>query len=753
MSEDPGITMEEAELAEGNGLLGGDEVSHRDRDVAEDIDEAPEDLMTDMKLEDEIDELRLTDPDFQWSYHIEIYPWNADDMTENFVRLLKLADFTQIFMKKKRACRETREQEESVGDKLQDRQRKGSIHLYTDSFQNAKLIIRSSTWKAMVSKQLTFEITRREPQSGVVESAYLEVDTYTACKCRYRDKPKGEFKDRTAKVSCIPGTMSREFLDVVLCRAIPVIGGSSVKEYYQERDEKLHQKLSQIKDFDGYIKSLDFDCLSRGSCRAFVTAHKNVYLDGQRISIVANSKETMNAALIAQRQLPNPGVPELALNSEMDTKSQLQFGGGTVTNPGMLRGNLYSHVSHSGRGGMLRETTGLAVSGRGRGLGRSTLLPQRPASNTFTRSGPGMPVPMTGRQKMNEKMRRSNPSQPLSNNMFSSQGGPLVPRGAMNASLGESFKQEIASLQKQLQQNTAELEAKIAMLRESTNPGSLYCENDGEWDETAFGEKEDLSEESFASFGGEDYSNPELSTNYHLGLAEDLVNQRGIGTSDSRALPGLNVQSKSTDSRAEPQRGIQPGSSAVTQEMVAGQSVVPHGDFVQMSTSFADGTPISQLAIMSMLQTRPGQILQHIMGQLPQAGSGQVPQMLPGQIPQTISGQIHQTMAGQMPQIVPGQLTQTMLGQTPQPSPAQLAQALLEQMAQVLPADLPQQNHRPIFKPTPGQVGQPSSRHIPLSGQIHTHRGGGGRGGGSPFQRMRGGFRGRGKQMSGSGGW
>ena len=49
----------------------------------------------------------------------------------------------------------------------------------------------------------------------------------------------------------------------------------------------------------------------------------------------------------------------------------------------------------------------------------------------------------------------------------------------MTTSLGESFKQEIASLQKQLQQNTAELEAKIAMLRESTNSGAFYVENDG----------------------------------------------------------------------------------------------------------------------------------------------------------------------------------------------------------------------------------------------------------------------------------
>ena len=45
-------------------------------------------------------------------------------MTENFVRLLKLADFSQVFMRKKGACKENGEPE-SVDDKLHDRQRKG----------------------------------------------------------------------------------------------------------------------------------------------------------------------------------------------------------------------------------------------------------------------------------------------------------------------------------------------------------------------------------------------------------------------------------------------------------------------------------------------------------------------------------------------------------------------------------------------------------------------------------------------------
>ncbi|RUS88423.1 hypothetical protein EGW08_003819 [Elysia chlorotica] len=733
MSDDPGMTMEEVEEAEENELLGGEEENHADTSATDDLEETPEDLMTDMKLEDEIDELRQTDPDFQWTYHIEVYPWSADDMTENFVRLLKLADFTQIFMRKKGVSKENGEPE-SVDDKLHDRQRKGSIHFYAENLQSAKNIIRSSTWKAMISKQLTFEITRRQPGSNVLESAYLEVDTYSACKCRYRDKPKGEFKDRTAKVSCIPGTISREFLDVVFCRAYAVTGGSSVKEYFKEKDGKLQQKLSQIKDFDG---SLDFDCLSRGSCRAFVTAHKNVYIEGQRISIVANNKETMvappaapcvapsavnYAAIVGKRKLPNAEVPELLPHfPEMDTKPQVHVppSRASLTHQTLGRVAMATHGSQAGRGGMTREPSGLAMSGRGRGMARSALPPQRPLSTTMIRSGPGMPVPMTGRQKMNEKMRRSNqgllPGPPVSSGTFSTQGGQMVPRNAMTASLGESFKQEIAALQKQLQQNTAELEAKIAMLRESTNSGAYYEESDGIWDETAFGEDDEYSQDSFLSSGDVAYVNQDLSANYHPGF-EELATQQGMAVSDGSVKPDMNMQCKPG---MLSQRGMCTASSTANQGMMAGHGMASHShmDYGQLPSSFG--------AQMTQLQTRPVQMFQQMMGHMPQNMPMQMPQNMPMQMPQNMTGQMSQNMPMQMPQ----------------PAQAQLARALLEQMAQVMPADQCQgQQSRPMFKPGPGQMARGPGANM----QAHPQRGGG-RGGDGSFHRMRGTARGRGK--------
>uniref|UniRef100_A0A0B6ZJV6 Uncharacterized protein n=1 Tax=Arion vulgaris TaxID=1028688 RepID=A0A0B6ZJV6_9EUPU len=169
MSSKLHFKMEDTEEKE---LLGEEEeTGEHDADVGGAVETAAEELMTDMKLEDDIDEVRGKEPDFSWSYHIEIYPWNADDMTENFVRLIKLAQFSQIFMKKKGIGKDN-DGTEKIDDKLPGRQRKGCLHLYTDTWQNAKNIMRSATWKTMTAKQLTFEITKCGPAVGKMESGF-----------------------------------------------------------------------------------------------------------------------------------------------------------------------------------------------------------------------------------------------------------------------------------------------------------------------------------------------------------------------------------------------------------------------------------------------------------------------------------------------------------------------------------------------------------------------------------------------------
>lgn len=53
--------MEEVEEIEGNDQM---KAAKLERNAASDVDETAEELMTDMKLEDEIDEIRATEPGF-----------------------------------------------------------------------------------------------------------------------------------------------------------------------------------------------------------------------------------------------------------------------------------------------------------------------------------------------------------------------------------------------------------------------------------------------------------------------------------------------------------------------------------------------------------------------------------------------------------------------------------------------------------------------------------------------------------------
>lgn len=70
--------------------------------------------------------------------------------------------------------------------------------------------------------------------------------------CYEQTHISGELKDRSAKVSNLPGTISREFLDVVFSRAYAVIGGTTVREYLKDKEGKLQQKLQELQDFNGW---------------------------------------------------------------------------------------------------------------------------------------------------------------------------------------------------------------------------------------------------------------------------------------------------------------------------------------------------------------------------------------------------------------------------------------------------------------------------------------------------------------------
>ncbi|XP_005101027.1 uncharacterized protein LOC101853626 [Aplysia californica] len=532
------VQMDAVEDADENELLGGvGEEEQQEEGGSNDVDETAEDLMTDMKLEDEIDEARNIEPDFKWTYFIEVYPWSAEDMTENFVKVIKLSHFTRVVMKKKKVPTESPD--------LQTRQRKGCVQIFLADRQTAKTVMRSMTWKSMAAKELTVEVTRRDPDLGVTESAYLEVNSYSLCKIRFREKAKGELRDRSAKVSNLPGAITLGFLEVILNRAFPVIMGQTRKVSETNPSQKLQ-------DIEGFHGSLDFDCLTRGSCRAFVLAHKKVVMNGQQLGFEANDKETMV-------------VPPFTHDGGTKRKQEHVSASSNAVQPSSpfpsARGRGGHGMGRGGRGGATAfsgpRMRGLTKDGggsgqRARGLGRAIMPLMRPVSAPFPRVGPGMPVPMTGRQKMNEKLRRNNNSGLNSvpgggGVMYPVPGGSMAIRGSgPGGSVGDSFKQEIASLQDQLERSTKVIEAKIALLQQS---GGFYDAemaafgpgfDSGPWDGGDFGYDNDYGVETF---GEEDmYRLPaahDFPAEPHALMQAGVPGRGGlVGVQGYRGLPG-----------------------------------------------------------------------------------------------------------------------------------------------------------------------------------------------------------------------
>ncbi|KAK0048502.1 nucleolin [Biomphalaria pfeifferi] len=532
------------------------------------FDNTAEDMMTDMKLEDEIDEVRSDKPDFNWLYHIEIYPWNADDMTENFIRLIKLAQFSQICLRKKGVGKET-DDSEKADDKLSGRLRIGCLHLYTDTSQNAKNIMRSATWKTMAAKQLVFELTKQGPSPGQLETATLEVDTYLVSKSRFRDKPKGELKDRSAKVSNLPGTISREFLDVVFSRAYAVVEGTTIREYLKEKEGKSQQRLLDLKDFNGWM---DFDCLGRGSCRSFVLAHKSVTINGQKVSIEANDKDTMVVPPFTQAETSTkPDVkataPDFnaAQNKARVTSAKIQGPSQPVR---LMKAAMIPCI--------LKDT----FPNNFRGRGRASVVPQRPATASFIRAGPGMPVPMTGRQKMHEKLRRNNFGTAALGTGLLINPGTVGNRGSVLNPVGDSFKLELESLQNQLEQSTQALEAKIAMLQQqSTQAAAYYHGNiltEGDWEDEELNYNIGYSDDSYV-LGDTCYASDE-TLDYHYAPQTAVRLQRPMSGSYVNTAANIGTLSAYSARQGIQPRGFSVGQMSAVPKLGQSSSAAWRGD-------------------------------------------------------------------------------------------------------------------------------------------------------------------------------
>lgn len=387
----------------------GDDKEAAEEQTLDNMEAAEEQALDDMKVEEELseeeetaeevetvinldidnkaEEFRSIEPDFdlQWTYFIEIYPWHDEDMNEKFIKLIRLSDFCRVAMRKKKRSHEKADtgeektkqasHEKNDGDdveteKTHNTRKMGCLQFYFIDQRSAKHVMRGLCWKSMATKQITVEITRRDPanKSLPFETAYLELNTYQLCKCRFRVRATGELKDRSTRVSNIPGEITKGFLEVALTRATAVFGDASDKSVAANP----LQKLEDTHDFKGI---LEFDCMTRGSARAFVQAHKRVVLNGQECTIVAVDEKTMEEPIPS---IPNP-------NSKKCRKTRLK---------NAAKANLVAdQVEENGTWGR-----GPPV-GKQQAKGNKPFLPKR--------NGPGRhPEPMTGRRKMNMKMQR-----------------------------------------------------------------------------------------------------------------------------------------------------------------------------------------------------------------------------------------------------------------------------------------------------------------------------------------------------------
>lgn len=266
-------------------------------------------------LDDCAEQFKNDEPNVSWIYFIQIYPWHSTDMSEKFVKLIRLAEFARVVMKKKNLNEKsavedktTTDAENKTATDIEDKittndvdktttdaqpqsPKMGCLQFYITSRQSAKAVMRSMTWKSMTAKQLTVEITYRDPTNGEAdfETAYMELDTQALCKCRHRDKVIGELTDRSIRVSNIPGGITRGFLEVVLSRAYPIVGNKADKSFTATATDRM-KKLQDIEDFKG---TLDFDCMTTVSCRSFVQAHKQIILNGQDLIVAAVNEKTM----------------------------------------------------------------------------------------------------------------------------------------------------------------------------------------------------------------------------------------------------------------------------------------------------------------------------------------------------------------------------------------------------------------------------------------------------------------------------
>lgn len=378
-AEDKDVPMEAQDDADKDtGKDAGEQKIKEEADTDADYDDSG--AASEIEFGAEDDRCGLTDND-AWTWHIELYPISPEDtMLDNFVKMVTTAEQTSVVFR-------TNENGE----------KKGEAHFYTNDSQAAKVLMRSICCRKF-SAIRPFVYFYYMHEDGNVESAVLRLDLIEAAKMRWDRQRKnvGDPNTRVAKVSDVPLSTSKEFLNILFARAFQIKRESDESE---EAAKKANQAEAKSKDTNNgedkddedkdesneededelvgeFNGNLAIDCVSRTSLKGFLLGFRKVTIGNSQLNIRALSVQDFNMDELRK---------EVRKKRKDDARQLASKSGKMDDSKGGKPGN--RDVRGSPRGA--RGTRGGPVRGsRGdyRGTGRGSI--------------------MTGRQKMEEKMRR-----------------------------------------------------------------------------------------------------------------------------------------------------------------------------------------------------------------------------------------------------------------------------------------------------------------------------------------------------------
>ncbi|XP_076440032.1 uncharacterized protein LOC143279772 [Babylonia areolata] len=319
-----------------------------------------------------------------WIWHIEMYPLSPEDTAlDNFVKLVTTADHSNVMFK-------TNENGE----------KRGEAHFYTNDSQAAKIVIRTICCrKFSVIRPFVYLYYKHE--DGEIESAALRLDLIEAAKMRWDRQRKniGDPSTRVAKVSDVPLSTTKELLNVLFARAFHIKRESDESEEAdkkaseadaksketnneddkddEEKDESNEEDEEElVGEFNG---NLTIDCVSRTSLKGFLLGYRKVVIGNVQVNIKALSVQDFN-------------MEELRREVRKKRKEEAnQLMGSKSGKPEDSRS--------SGKGGGNKDARGGQRGGRGARGGTN-----RGGRGDYRNTGRG--GIMTGRQKMEEKMKR-----------------------------------------------------------------------------------------------------------------------------------------------------------------------------------------------------------------------------------------------------------------------------------------------------------------------------------------------------------